>query len=114
MKNRVLTFAHFGETRARPDSRPTSAMSDDNPLIPDDPEATWDGELTAELRETIESACDNAGFPLDDIGTRGDILKLAPASVDSLPNASVLTELADALEARGFRYVTFAVPESET
>lgn len=89
-------------------------MSDDNPLIPDDPEAAWDGELTAEIRETIETACDNADFPLDDIDTRGDILELSPASADSLPNASVLTELADALEARGFRYVTFAVPESET
>jgi hypothetical protein len=89
-------------------------MSDDNPLIPDDPEAAWDGELTAEIRETIETACDNVGFPLAGIDTRGDILTLSPEAVDDLPNASVLTELADALEARGFRYVTFAVPEPES
>ncbi|MFB6352310.1 MAG: hypothetical protein ABEN55_15395 [Bradymonadaceae bacterium] len=64
-------------------------------------------------RAEIEAVCADYGFPLDGIETGDDMLRLAPTSLDGLPNADDLQKLADALESRGFRFVTFVVPDGD-
>ena len=60
----------------------------------------------------IESICADHDFPLADLTAGDDLLRLTPASLADLPNANDLQTLADAVEDRGYRFVTFVVPEA--
>ncbi len=77
-----------------------------------DPDAQ--GGLSEEERRTIAEVCDRHGFPLADAARVGDLLRLAPASVEALPNGDALGAIADELDDAGFRYVTFSIPSSES
>lgn len=80
-------------------------MSDETPT---DPSGLDDAD-----REAIADVCGRHEFPVADATLDGDVLKLTPESLDDLPGAETLEAIADALEDDRFRYVTFAVPETD-
>ncbi len=82
-------------------------MSDDEPTTIDAM------ELSNRQREVIRTTCAEWNFPLGEISRHGEVLALSPTTLDELPNAGRLSELADALEQHGYRYVTFAVPHTD-
>lgn len=63
-------------------------------------------------RAEIQAVCADHDFPLETIDAGDELLRLVPASLEGLPNADQLQQLADDLEDRGFRFVTFVVPDA--
>lgn len=58
---------------------------------------------------SVETLCDEAGFPLARIRQEGEVLVLIPKTLASLPSADRLQTLSDRIENLGFRYVAFSV-----
>lgn len=64
-------------------------------------------------RSAIREICDDHGFPVGNVDAGGEMLVLTPTSLAELPDAEVLGRLADALEERGYGFVTFEIPDPD-
>lgn len=76
-------------------------------------EPTDDSRVDEAERTAIRDICDEHGFPVDEIDDGGEMLVVTPTSLAELPDADVLGGLADALEERGYEFVTFEVPDTD-
>ena len=66
--------------------------------------------LTDEQKSVVGEVCAEHDFPLRGAGMRGEILALTPRTLADLPTSERMGVIAEALEERGFQYVTFTVP----
>ncbi len=64
---------------------------------------------TTDTKENIRSLCAEAGFPLAEIRDDGKMLILVPQSIESLPDAETLQQLADHIRADEYRHIAFSV-----
>lgn len=60
---------------------------------------------------SVETLCEEAGFPLARIRREGDVLILIPKTLGALPSAETLQDLSDRIQDLGYRYVAFSVDE---
>ena len=67
--------------------------------------------LTDQEQNVVDRVCRDHDFPLRGARVRQDILALTPRTLDDLPDSDRMGQIAEALEAEGFRYVTFSVPD---
>jgi len=72
---------------------------------------TGNPKVDKDDRADIEALCADQGFPLETIDVDDELLRLIPSSLEELPDAGELQQLADDLENRGYRFVTFVVPD---
>jgi hypothetical protein len=77
----------------------------------DDQNEREERPLTDEQESVVEEICAEHDFPLRGAVMRREILALTPRTLADLPTSERMGVIADALEDRGFQYVTFTVPE---
>ena len=64
--------------------------------------------------EKISQICEACGLSVAELRAEGEILVVVPESLEDLPDADALGELADELRAESaFRYVTLGVEASD-
>ena len=61
----------------------------------------------------VREVCEAHGLAVREVRQRGVLLELVPVSLERLPSAGVLRELADALAGDGVRYVALSLEEEE-
>lgn len=67
--------------------------------------------LTDESFEQLAGICKRFGLDIVAASRQGVMLTVTPRSLDALPDAETLRELADALGGEGIRYVTLDLVE---
>lgn len=73
-----------------------------------------DDALRGAALEAVQAQCATHGLVICGARRTGAMLELRPASLDALPDAMTLRQLADALGGDGVRYVTLALePEDD-
>lgn len=67
--------------------------------------------LTDDQQSVVDEVCAEHDFPLRGAAMRREMLALTPRTLADLPSSDQMGLIADALEDRGFDYVTFTVPD---